>query len=54
MHIAQLITDNELTTATELTDFINSDLYIAKDENWNKIMEYSKNHGLYYSESLTK
>lgn len=54
IHIAQLITDNELAIATELTDFINDDLYIAKDENWNKLIEYSKNHGLYYSETLIK
>ena len=52
IHISEIITDDELSTANELTKYINSELYIANDDNLNKLIEYSKQSELYYTETI--
>ena len=52
IHISEIITDDELSTANELTKYINSELYIANDDNLNNLIEYLKKSGLYYTETI--
>lgn len=52
VHLVQIVTDDELNSAINLTNYLNSDLYIANDNRMNDLIEYSKNLGLYYEETL--
>lgn len=52
IYTVQIITNNELESATSLTKYINSNLYIADDDNFNNLIEYSKELGLFSKETL--
>lgn len=52
IYVVQIVTNNELESATSLTKYINSNLYIADDTNFNNLIDYSKNLGLFYEETL--
>lgn len=52
IYTVQIVTSNELEIATSLATYINSNLYIANDDNFNNLLEYSKDIGLFSQKVL--
>lgn len=52
VYIVQIVTNNELASAVSLTEYLNSELYVANDENMKNLIDYSKKLGLYYEDTL--
>lgn len=51
-YAVQIVTDNELQSSVDLLDYLDSELYLANDDNMNDLIEYSRDLGIFYETTL--